>query len=238
MISIGKILIVMLVCFFAFQNTAFCNDVYEEELGVSILILLVIYSIPAIVCFFLAKRYNRNKILWAILGFLFSLFAVFILYFFLKPGREQASKPIQEPKRTEKSKQKVEDRSAEERIKNERLEKERKENERLEAERKKSFSQTGSGSSTPSQTTASNRYLMSIVGKWRLGDNDSGIFLEFKENGTFRFYNKDYSANFNGQYELKGDQLSISVPGMGSDTVKISEGMGYLHFAGQLFKRV
>jgi len=236
MISIGKNLIFMLIFFFVCHSTAFSNDVYEEGSGVGIFILLLFYSIPAIVYYFLAKKYNRNKFLWAILGFFFSLFAILILYLLFKPVGAGLT-PAQEPASAKKIKQKVDLRDAEERIKNERLEKERKENERLEAERKKSSAQTGR-SSTTAQSSTTNRYLMSIVGKWKLGDGDSGIYLEFKENGTFSFYNNDYSVKFNGQYGLKGDQLSITIPGMGSDTVKISEGMGFLHFSGELFKRV
>ena len=207
---------------------ALATEIPEEELGLDLHILLIFYAAPTILCYILAKKYNRNKLLWAILGLLFSFFASLILYILSK------SKP--KPMHIEKSKKNVDDRNAEERIEKERIEKERKENEKIEAERKKSSAQTGS--STISRTNTRNRYAMSILGKWRFGESHNGIFLEFYENETFRFYNSDSSLNFNGNYSLKGDMLSVTVPGMGSDTIKIDEGMGNLNFLGKLFKRV
>ena len=159
---------------------ALATEVYEEEVGLEVLLLLIFYAVPAILCYIIAKKYNRNKILWAILGLLFNFFALLILYFLFKP------------KNIEKSK----------------------------------------------KTNTYNRLAMSILGKWRFGDSHNGIFLEFYENETFRFYNNDSSLNFDGKYSLKGDILSVTVPGMGSDTIKIDEGMGNLNFLGKLFKRV
>ena len=56
---------------------------------------LIIPSLSARLCYIIAKKRGRNEILWAILGFLFSPFAIVALYLFPKKEITEAT-PIKE----------------------------------------------------------------------------------------------------------------------------------------------
>ena len=52
-----------------------------------VLIILLFFVLPIILCVNRAGKLNRSKIVWGILGFFFSYIAVLILYILAKPKK-------------------------------------------------------------------------------------------------------------------------------------------------------